>query len=579
MATVIDDLLVRLGFDADTSGADRFDGSLNNVLGTVGKLGAAVVGAGALIGGFLGKSLVDTASQFEQFETQLTTIEGSSEKAKESLDWISEFGARTPYDVAQVTDAFVKLKSYGLDPINGGLLESIGNTAAAMGKSLTQGVEAVADAVRGENERLKEFGIVGSKDKSTGEITYTYDYNGQAFEKTVDNDSKQIQGALQEIFDEKFRGGMEAMSKTWAGTLSNMGDTWTMMQLKIMNNGLFDRMKDGLNDIMLWVFDNRDAIDAWANAIGENLVVAWDWLIDAAFDAWDAISWVNDALYDLLEVTGLAAHGGKILAGFIALIAANLAGLAALKVISTIMMMARGFALLLSPLALIGGALIAFFLVAQDIYGYINGKDSVIGGLIKDYPQLQYVVDAVIRLVDALKRLWTDNQAGIMQLFDAIVGLYNAFEPVLNMVIAILPYAFEALLMAITIIIDSISLVIQGLVLVVTGVVMAITAIWSGLWNSVRSVAVSAIDIVSNRIESIISMIGTAISKVKELADFNPVALGGKAADWFKGKFSGGSSSDNRVSQTINVNSASEASMIAQNSIPNAVRKSNNGYN
>ena len=238
MATIIDELLVSLGFDADTSGAEKYNEKLGDVLGTVTKVGAAVVGAGALISGFLGKSLLDTASQFENFETQLTTIEGSSEKARKSLDWIADFAKKTPYDMAGVTEAFVKLKAFGLDPINGNLLESLGNTASAMGKTLDQSVEMIADAVRGESERLKEFGIVGSKGK--GEITYSYTLNGESLEKTVKDDSIEIQKALQEIFDSKFAGGMEAMSKTWDGLVAKMGDTWSSFKRRITERGAFD---------------------------------------------------------------------------------------------------------------------------------------------------------------------------------------------------------------------------------------------------------------------------------------------------------------------------------------------------
>lgn len=576
MSTVIDDLLVSLGFDADTSGADRFDSSLSNLLGTIGKVGAAAVAAGAVLGGFLANSLIATSSQFENFETQLTTIEGSSEKAKESLAWIAEFGAKTPYDVAQVTDAFVKLKAYGLDPINGNLLESIGNMASGMGKSLDQAVEAIADAVTGENERLKEFGIKGSKDKSTGEITYTYNSNGEQLTKTVANDAKEITDALQSIMNERFTGGMEAMSKTWSGILSNMGDTWSMLQLKIMNGGLFDRMKDGLGQINKFINENSDAIDEWANVIGERLVVAWDLVIDSLFDVWDAALWARDAFQSFADATGLSSIQGEILAGILALIVANMVGLAAVKTIATIIAFGRAFALLFSPLALIGGALIAFFLIAQDIYGYLNGKDSVIGGLIKDYPQIQYVVDAIVRLVDAIKRVWTDNQANFEALFVAIGNLFVAFQPILNLVIAVLPYAFEAMLIAITMVINTISLIIQGWVLIFTGVVNAITAIWSGLWNTAKAVAVGAIDSVTSKIQGMMNFISRAMGMIDKLNSFNPTAIGNKVGNWISSRtqpknygFGGGGAGGSTVNQTFNVGSSKDASNIARNSLSN----------
>lgn len=573
MSTVIDDLLVSLGFDADTSGADRFDSSLNNVLSTVGKFGAIFGAATAVVGGFLAKTLTDTASQFEKFETQLTTIEGSSEKARKSLDWISEFGAKTPYDVAEVTDAFVKLKAYGLDPIEGNLLESIGNMASGMGKSLDQAVEAIADAMTGENERLKEFGIKGSKDKSTGEITYKYTSNGEQLSKTVANDAEEITKALQSIMDERFTGGMEAMSKTWAGTLSNMGDTWTMLQLKIMNGGLFDRMKEGLNQVNKFINENSDAIDEWANRIGENLVYAWDSVTDVLFDVWDAALWARDAFQSFADATGIAGHEGDILAAIVGLLVANFVGLAAVKAVSTIIAIGRAFALLFSPLALIGVGLIAFFLIAQDIYGYLNGKDSVIGGLIKDYPQIQYVVDGILQLVDAIKRLWTDNQAGFAALFQAIGGLIVAFQPVLNLVIAVLPYAFEAMLAAITMIINTLSMVIQGWVLIFTGVANAITLIWSGLWNGISAVATAVINNVTGAIQGMVNIITNALNMIKKLNNFSPTAIGSSVGGWIKNKVgggaSGGNSSSSSVNQTFNVSSSKDASNIARNSLSN----------
>lgn len=126
----------------------------SKVLGAYAAAGG-VVAAGA---GVFAKGVMDTASEFERYETILTTLEGSAEKAKKSMAWISDFAARTPYEMNEVTDSFVKLKAYGLDPLKDGLLNSLGDTAAAMGKPVMQVVEAIADAVTGENERLKEFG-------------------------------------------------------------------------------------------------------------------------------------------------------------------------------------------------------------------------------------------------------------------------------------------------------------------------------------------------------------------------------------------------------------------------------------
>ena len=112
---------------------------------------------------------VDTAAKFERFQTILETLEGSSQGAKRAMDWVSDFATRTPYELDEVMDAFVSLRSYGMDPTKG-LLTSFGEQSVAMGKPLMQAVEAIADAMTGENERLKELGITANVTENVSSI-------------------------------------------------------------------------------------------------------------------------------------------------------------------------------------------------------------------------------------------------------------------------------------------------------------------------------------------------------------------------------------------------------------------------
>ena len=149
----------------------------------------AAVGLAAT-GYFFKRFFLDVAADFEDFQTVLETTEGSSAGAQRAMKWVSDFATRTPYELAEVTEAYVKLRAYGLDPTNG-LLKSLGDTAAAMKKPVMQAVEAIADAVTGENERLKEFGIKASK--SGGQITYAYtDRAGQQQTTTIDGNNREL---------------------------------------------------------------------------------------------------------------------------------------------------------------------------------------------------------------------------------------------------------------------------------------------------------------------------------------------------------------------------------------------------
>ncbi len=123
------------------------------------------------------------------------------------------------------------------------MLTSYGNTATAMGKSLNQMIEAVADASTGEFERLKEFGI---KAKSQGDqVTFTF----QGVSTTVGKNAEEIEGYLRSIGDVQFAGAMEQQAGTLNVALSNMGDSFSKLVKAIGDAGLTDILQGIANGV------------------------------------------------------------------------------------------------------------------------------------------------------------------------------------------------------------------------------------------------------------------------------------------------------------------------------------------
>lgn len=163
-------------------------------------------------------AVVKAAADFEKMQTSLkTSFQGNEEAANKAFKTINDFAAKTPYQLEEVMTGFVKLKNMGLDPSTRALT-AYGNTASAMGKSLNDMVEAVADAATGEFERLKEFGIRASSEGDKVKFTF------QGVTTTVKKDAKQIELYLQNLGMTKFAGGIEAQSKTFNGQLSTLLD-------------------------------------------------------------------------------------------------------------------------------------------------------------------------------------------------------------------------------------------------------------------------------------------------------------------------------------------------------------------
>lgn len=269
--------------------------------------------AGAAAGGLFIGDIIGTAAQFEQFEAALEGTEGSAKKAKDALQWVLNFAKDTPYEMAEVTDAFVRARQLGIDPMTGAMT-SMGDAAAGNRKSLMDAVEAIADAQTKEYERLKEFGITSST--KGNQVTFSFiDKGGKSAMRTVKNDAESIRRTVLQIWDAKYAGGMVRQSKTLVGLWSNIKDALTAFQYKIAQAGWFENLKNKAAEFLAtlnrWADDGT--LDKWAKKISE-------WLEKISDKAWEFLSnpdnW--DRVADALQRMGTAA---KILADSIIAIA------------------------------------------------------------------------------------------------------------------------------------------------------------------------------------------------------------------------------------------------------------------
>ena len=278
----------------------------------------AAIGFGALGFAFT-RTFLDTASTFERFGAVLETVEGSSGKARTSMDWISDFAVKTPFELEQVTGAFVKLRSDGMDPARG-LLHALGDAAAATGKPLMQAAEAMARAVHGDNEGLEAFGIEAQAAEG-GKIRYEYTVGGETkIAEAMEGDRAQIRQVLGGILDAKYRmrpaaahpssakkfgGSMAEESKTFMGMLGNLAEQWKRFRNMVMASGLFDFLKGRLG-ALLDTLDRMAAdgsLQRIAEQVGTRIVEAfraaeeaigqiWPWVVRIG----EALSWAADKL-------------------------------------------------------------------------------------------------------------------------------------------------------------------------------------------------------------------------------------------------------------------------------------------
>lgn len=230
LSKVFDDIKNR------AAGATPAVGGLVSNLGSMGGKAAIVAGVALAIGA-VGAAAIGAAAQTQKWMAQLETVTKSSTLAQESYAALVGFASRTPFDLGQSIEAFTKLRMLGLAATES-RLTSFGNTAAAMGKSMNQMIEAVADASTGEFERLKEFGI---KSKTEGDkVKFTF----QGVTTSVAKNSTEITKYLEGIGNTTFGGAMAKQMDTLNGAFSNIQDNMQQMLAAIGGGALGQAVKE-----------------------------------------------------------------------------------------------------------------------------------------------------------------------------------------------------------------------------------------------------------------------------------------------------------------------------------------------
>ncbi len=257
---------------------------MGSAFSEVGKTMAAVFTVDLLVN--LGKKILDTTVEFQKMEAVLTTALGSNSAAKAAMDQIVNFASSTPFQVNELTDAFVKLSNRGFIPTMDEM-RRMGDLASSVGKSFDQLTEAILDAQSGEFERLKEFGIKASAQGDVVQFTF------KGITTEVQKSDKAIQEYLLGLGNlEGVAGSMEAISKTTGGQISNLEDNITQ---------LFKNIGDSSSGFINWFIKDLNNVISTMRNFGEvvELMNPFKTLSESSEEARTYLLKVNDSTDDL----------------------------------------------------------------------------------------------------------------------------------------------------------------------------------------------------------------------------------------------------------------------------------------
>lgn len=241
----------------DKAGSAEVVGLGSKVEGSMNRAGRAInsvqsqlraLAAGAGIG-FLVKQVLDVGAAYESLLVQLETVEGSQARANARFQELRDFATSTPFELDSITQAYVRLRAVGITPTSD-LMRSIGDTASAFGRNITDFSNAVVAATTGEMESLKGFGIVAKQENDKVRFLF------KGTETVVKKEASAIVGYLKGIGETDFVGSMERQSQTLTGRISTMKDAWRDFTFELYQGGFDQSAKDvivGLTQIAKWL--------------------------------------------------------------------------------------------------------------------------------------------------------------------------------------------------------------------------------------------------------------------------------------------------------------------------------------
>ena len=363
----------RIGGDSLMRQAERVQAGTRLMGAGLTDVGNAALRGGALVTAYgagmtaLAASFVRPAAQFEQFNVQLTPLEGSAEGAEKAMAWIEGFATRTPLSVEETVQAYARLRAFGLDPTTGSLQAMVDTMAAtgggaekldgltlALGQAWTKGKLQGEEAMQMLERGVPVWDLLAeAMGKSAAEVQKLSEQGRLGREEIT---------LLMDALGGRYDGASERASQTWDGIISNLKDQWTRFQRLVMDAGLFDWMKGELNGLL----DTLDQMAAdgslqrWATDLGNNILWVLQsikWLGTGIYETW------RDQVYPFLEGASILLGGWDVL-GWIAL------GLVFSKTLfgihTGILMISRGLALIVAnPVILLA---LAFAALAAVIY-------------------------------------------------------------------------------------------------------------------------------------------------------------------------------------------------------------------
>lgn len=251
---------------------------LSNTLDRVGNRGFLALTAGGVLAG---RTLIKTAAEFEMADIRMRQTFGKD--GDKASAWLKQFATDTPMAFGEVQDAMMRLKTAGIDPMNGSLQALVDYNAKVGGdKSNLDGyISAISKGFIKGKLSMEEINPLLERNVKVFEILAAETggkYTAEQMQKMLQEGKlgRKAIAALLRGMGKDAQGAAKEQMKTWDGLVSNLEDTITSMKAKLMEKGVFDELKNELGGILDWLNEKIDSgeFDEFAKQISNTLVTA-----------------------------------------------------------------------------------------------------------------------------------------------------------------------------------------------------------------------------------------------------------------------------------------------------------------
>jgi hypothetical protein len=221
--------------------ATRAGGSFEQLAGLAKN---ALLGGGlTAIATFATRSVVE----FQKIEAQIVTLTGSYDAARTVIGKLREDSDRTNLNINESTQAYVRLRTQGIDPTIE-RLSAIGNISAQTGRSVEEVANAFGQAARGQFRQLASLGVT-FREENDELVARFIDGTEQ-----IITSSDQAVAALERVGNVDFAGAKAREAQTLAGSFDDL--TQAASELAVTfgeKSGLVDNVTKSLQAITTFV--------------------------------------------------------------------------------------------------------------------------------------------------------------------------------------------------------------------------------------------------------------------------------------------------------------------------------------